>query len=345
MQVFSDHLAECMVGEAWQVSQYNPISRLERYAKSAWVMRYLRYLHYPLHVLSSDADIHHVVDHGYAHLRPWLGQGKTCITVHDLIPLLTHRGLIESQPTRRPWLNEHSLSFINKFDQITVPSKSTADDVTEHLAINSDRISIVPPVIADRFRPLPAKLIAEFADHHNLDTDCQWLMISGQEFYKNHPTSLKVLKRLRKDGAQIKLLKTGVSTDFFRRSVAKLGLENAVQEVFLPQASELPKAYNFVDCLLFPSLYEGFGMPVAEALACGTSVVSSDRGSLPEVGGSLVRRASPYDVSGLSEAVSEALRLGVTNPTFKEMAQTLTLPYRPAQAGEQWRRVYQLLSG
>ena len=84
-------------------------------------------------------------------------------------------------------------------------------------------------------------------------------------------------------------------------------LQDYVTELFLDDFSELPLLYNFIDCLMFPSLYEGFGMPIAEALACGTPVVISDRASLPEAGCGLALTVEPNDCESLADALSKSL--------------------------------------
>ena len=84
--------------------------------------------------------------------------------------------------------------------------------------------------------------------------------------------------------------------------------------IFFKDEIELATLYNVVDCLLFPSLYEGFGMPVAEALSCGTPVIISNKASLPEVGGGYAIEHDCFDVEGISKSVNQLL-------TDKSMAQ------------------------
>ena len=197
-------------------------------------------------------------------------------------------------------------------------SESTKRDLITHLKLSDEKIHVIAPVIGNEFMPLERHAVLEFAKRYELDTNCRWLMVSGREFYKNHSASLQVFKRLLLNtDLDIRLIKTGLSSADFDKKVIELGLENNVKSVYLDDISDMPYLYNFVDCLLFPSLYEGFGMPVAEALACGTPVVVSDRASLPEVGGDLSLTNAADDILGLSESVLRILK-------DKEIKQELT---------------------
>lgn len=291
---------------------FQPNSGLEKYSDSRIIMRYLRYWHYPRSVPNIYADIHHVLDHGYAHLLPRFRQGKTCATVHDLIPMLSWKGKItpaeRAQTVSRPWLNLKSLSFLNGFDRLVAISSSTKADMVEHLQIPADKIDVIPPVIDAIFDIPKSESVKAFALKYKLDQNAKWVMVSGREFYKNHLTCLRVLQELvAQNDAQVRLIKTGLPSPEFNQAVASLNLEPLVKTLYLEDLDELPLLYAFIDCLLFPSLYEGFGMPVAEALACGTPAVISNRGALPEVGGKLAVQCDPFDVEGLTAAVYSAL--------------------------------------
>jgi len=312
MDAYADSLAACLQGSRFRVKQYLPRSSLERFSANRFVMRYLRYVDYPRQVRNRSTNIHHVIDHGYAHLYPRLGSGLKCITVHDLIPLLNWKGHIKevgsdlksSSSVKKPLLNIHSLSYLSNFDQIISNSDCTAKDIIQHLGIDKHKIKVIPPVIEERFKPLDKLQIAEFAQRYKLETDCKWIMISGQQFYKNHTTCLKVLKKLsRYQDRKIRLIKTGHYSDDFHDQAVSMGLSQYVSQISVNDREDLPKLFNFVDCLLFPSLYEGFGMPVAESLACGTPVVTSDRGAIPEVAGSLAPQINPFDVNSLATEV------------------------------------------
>lgn len=308
MDIYADSLELALRESATKVSSFQPTSYFERYAKNRYVMRFLRYWQYPNSVATAKADIHHVLDHGYAHLYPRLGVGKSCVTVHDLIPLLRWKGALnqvdENNSSRKPLLNLRSLSYLKYFDKIIAVSQNTKADLVQYLNLDQENIEVISPIISARFKLNDSTLVSEFAAKYKLNPKCIWLMVSGREFYKNHDTSLKVLKHLCDvSDYNIRLIKTGLESSEFNELVGRYDIGDKVTQLFLEDADELTLLYSFVDCLLFPSLYEGFGMPIAEALACGTPVVSSDQASLPEAGGHLALRAAPESVEALAEAV------------------------------------------
>jgi glycosyltransferase involved in cell wall biosynthesis len=314
MEIFADSLASIVNRERYALQTIRPQSVLERYSSSRFVMRYLRYWYYPLMAKGVDVDLHHVLDHGYAHLRPSLkaanGKSKTCITVHDLIPMLTWNGNIPSADgakvlSRKPWLNLKSLSYLANYDRIIAASLNTKNDLVTHLGLAAEKIDIISPIIDDIFKPSEAQLIDDFADKYDLDRGYKWLMVSGCEYYKNHRTSLQVLAELNSQhDTEFRLIKTGFPSSDFNAMVTELGLGSHVRSIYLDDTHEMVQLYGLIDCLLFPSLYEGFGMPVAEALACATPVVTSNRGALPEVAGALAPTCNAGDVQALSLEVA-----------------------------------------
>jgi len=136
-----------------------------------------------------------------------------------------------------------------------------------------------------------------------LPNDGSWLiLVFGRSFYKNAETSLAVVKNLA--GVLRRrafLVRVGPITEAWRKSVRDAGMDGRTIE--LPEVASMPELYSAVDCLLFPSWYEGFGLPPLEAMACGIPVVASDAASLPEVVGHAALMAPPGDVHGLTAAV------------------------------------------
>jgi glycosyltransferase involved in cell wall biosynthesis len=349
MEIYSDSLAHAFnefQSDKISVSQFRPSSTLERYSGSRFAMRYLRYWQYPYSVRrevseSKSIDIHHVLDHGYAHLHPKLSRAKTCSSVHDLIPMLQWLGMVGPSPSRKPWLNLKSLSYLPAYDKLVAISDNTKQDMVEYLHIPSEKIAVIPPVVAEHFKPISSTQTKQFAQRYGLSTECQWIMISGREYYKNHESCLAVLKQLIEETSlNVRLIKTGLPSIEFDQLVGKLGLENSVTQLFLADFSELPLLYNFIDCLLFPSLYEGFGMPVAEALACGTPVVCSNRGPLPEVGGALALYNDPFDVDGLCQSVLEVLSDNAVKEKIVQFGSQWCEQFRGSAVADQFQKLY-----
>ena len=182
MDIYADNLAEALQSSRVTIGTFLPTSTLERFAQLPVVMRLLRYLHYPWLVRGKQAHIHHVLDHGYAHLLPRLGSGMTCVTVHDLIPYLHWKGHLQpvgdAQKPRRPWLNQYSLSYLKHFDRIIADSQSTANDLVNHLNIGREMIAIIPPIISDHFKPVSHQEVFAFTERYELDRSCKWIMVS-----------------------------------------------------------------------------------------------------------------------------------------------------------------------
>jgi glycosyltransferase involved in cell wall biosynthesis len=123
----------------------------------------------------------------------------------------------------------------------------------------------------------------------------------GRTFYKNIAGVLRVLHRLRQQGIDIRLARVGRALFGEERALAeRLGVADQVLELGAVPDDDIPALYNAVDLLLFPSLYEGFGWPPLEAMACGTPVVCSRSGSLDEVVGDAALTADPEDIDALT---------------------------------------------
>ncbi len=315
MDVYANSVHAALSEQGVDSNLFTPEHRLERWDDSRIVMRYLRYISYARQVkrVQAGSDIHHVADHGYAHLLPSLPKALRAITVHDLIPYLTWKGEIPISggayvsAVAKPRLNLYSLKFIKDFDRIIAVSESTAADIQTVLSISRSKISVVPPIIADYFQPQSSVDADAYRRRLTSSESTKLVLITGREYYKNHATALRVVKRLIEEGHNIKLLRCGLHDSAFNELVAAHGMVDYTESIFVPRHEELPLLYAAVDCLLFPSWYEGFGMPVAEALACGTCVVSSDSASLPEVGGTLSMRSAAGDLEGLASQLEQCL--------------------------------------
>jgi len=354
MEVYADTLKDCLETFDYQIDEFIPSSPLERFSKSQLVMRFLRYQHYNSVVKKqqfSDVDIHHVTDHGYAHLLPALGAGKHVVSAHDIIPFLTWKNRLGSADlagvkSRKPALNIYSLNFLNRFDRIITISQSTANDLAHYFNVPETKISVIPPVLDNKFRLRDSQEIDGFRKKYGLSKSSKWVMLSGREYYKNHRTALKVFKEVKRQvDFDITLVKSGLPSPEFEADVKTFDLEDSVKYLYLTDHDELPLLYGAVDVLFFPSLYEGFGMPVAEALACGTPVVSSNRASLPEAGGKVSIQCDVDDDNGFVVALVKSLSCYGMIEKLRDEGPKWTRQFRAEPLGIRLKELYgQLLA-
>lgn len=357
MNVIANAMEQSLAARGHEIINFVPHSKLERFHSNRLLMRYLRYRHYPAQVrkaASVGADVQHIVDHGYAHLLPGLTSKLRITNAHDLIPLLTWKGNIESKlgldgrpspdhSVRKPVLNLHSLKFIRGYDYVVTISESTADDLVEHLGIQRDKISVIPPALSNVFKPASAEKITEFRTKHQLDAQMKWVMLSGREAYKNHSNAFLAIQHLQSISPdKIGVVRAGLPSPEFDALVDHYQMQGRVRNLFLDH-DELATLYSTVDCLLFPSLYEGFGMPVAEVLACGTPAVISHRGALPEVAGELAPAFDAFDTEGMAQALSTAISDSTYIEQIKQQGPVAMQRYHPEKIGEQLESLYQRL--
>lgn len=316
MEVYADHLATG-VAQEWsricQIDEYRPRiprSMLALPVSQRQRLRIARYLGYPSQAWRGRGDLNHVVDHGYGHLIWVLGAERTIATVHDLIPLLLWRGAIPGVKPDRPHpLAEFSFRALKRARHLIAISENTKRDLVRHLGCDSERITVIYWGIDSSFKPCRVEEKDSLRGRFGLPADGSHLVLaSGGSFYKNEETSLAVVKRLRETCSQpVVLARLGPITEAWRKNVRLTGMEQAVVELTTVPHENMWKLYNAVDCLLFPSWYEGLGLPPIEAMGCGTPVVTSDAAALPESVGDAGLMAAPDDVKSLAEAAQMVL--------------------------------------
>jgi glycosyltransferase involved in cell wall biosynthesis len=248
--------------------------------------RFDLYAKWPTQLLSKNAEVCHIVDQGLAWYSKFLRSARIIVTVHDLIALMASRGVLDVDRSTKAQnlLLRPSMDGIRKAQRVIAVSSETADCLMRYLGIPSERISVIHDPIESTFYPLCNAERRTAREKWFADAEHAIIHVGTPWRYKNRIGAIKsfALVRSRLPGAQLYLIH-GEPTVSESRFVEQASLADATH--FLPpvKRSELREIYGAADALIFPSLYEGFGWPPAEAMACGCPVVCTTAGALREV--------------------------------------------------------------
>lgn len=186
-------------------------------------------------------------------------------------------------------------------------SHSTKRDVIERFGLAASQVAVVYPGSEPRFRPLPQAQVQAFRAAHQLPDEFV-LYLGTLEPRKNVAALVRAFARARRPGLKLVMAGgQGWKTDEMHRALRETGLEG---EVILPgyvPDEDKPLWYNAARLFVYPSEYEGFGLPVLEALGCGVPVITANASSLPEVAGEAACLVPPGDVEALAEAMNALL--------------------------------------
>lgn len=262
------------------------------------------------------------VFHSPANVLPaFLPRGcASVVTLHDLAFLRMPEVL--TRP-KRIYHRTFTVRSLRRASMIITVSDSTGRDVTELLGISQQRLSTVYPCVDERLtQSIAEDEVRAFRARQGLE-DGFLLYLGTLEPRKNIPTLVEAYARLRQvTGTRVKLVLAGGkgwSYDAIFARVQQLGLETEVLFPGFVSDAEQPLWYHAAAVFVYPSLYEGFGIPVAEALSCGTPVVTSTVSSLPEAGAGLALTVDPHD----SEALAEALQRALSDTSWQEKCRAL----------------------
>jgi glycosyltransferase involved in cell wall biosynthesis len=240
-------------------------------------------------------------------IPPAFGARRFVITVHDLNFLYYPQFLTAES---RRFYNQQIEWAVRKAAHILADSEATRQDLIRLLAVGPEKVTTVLLAAEQQCRPLPLTEVQAVLNQHELQPG-YILFVGTVEPRKNLPGLLSAYRSLldRKLTSAPLVLVGGrgwLYEETFER-VEELSLEDHVRFLHDLSTDELPALYNGAAVLTAPSFYEGFGLPALEAMACGTPVVVSDRGSLPEVVGEAGIQVNPDDISSIAEGLAAVL--------------------------------------
>ena len=243
--------------------------------------------------------------HGPVNVVPILATCPLVVTVHDLAYLR----MPEVVPARRrQYFQAMTNVATRRADHVIAVSESTKADIVELLGVKPERITVTPLAADERFRPLPDAEVTAFRTGHGLARPFA-LYLGNLEPRKNLPTLLRAFDQIAPDVEHDLVIVGGEGwmTEEFHATLGSLRHRARVRVHGFAPVEDLPAWYNAADLFVFPSLYEGFGLPPLEAMACGTPVVTANTSSLPEVVGDAALTVAPSDTAALAAAMGRVM--------------------------------------
>ncbi len=290
-------------------------------------------------------QLHIDVLHSPHHTTPLLFCGRRrVVTFHDLTFFL----LPERYPsTRRLYFQTMTRRSARVADAIITPSEAVRQDVMRILRVPPERVFVTPEAAGPAFRPQDASAIEAARRRYGLAGPFL-LSVGSLEPGKNRERLLLAFARLRAQGLGHTLAVAGQQAWRYEGEeplARRLGLGDAVRFLgYVPQA-DLPALYSAADLFVFPSLYEGFGLPALEALACGTPVVASNVSALPEVMGDAALLVHPFDVEGLAAAMERLLRDDALRADLRERGLQRAAEFSWERTARETLAVYEWVAG
>ena len=263
--------------------------------------------------LLPGAKLFHATEHLLLPLRAIC----TVLTVHDLIfrHLPAHH-----KPLNRWYLNLTMPLYCRRATHIIAISECTRCDLVAAYGVPAEKVTVIPEAADPRFRPQPPQAVAAVRTHYDLP-DRYLLFVGTIEPRKNLTRLLSAFETVHAerltDGLVIVGRRGWLYGDFFAR-LEQSPARDAVHFTGYVPDEDLPAICAAAQALVLPSLYEGFGLPVLEAMACGTPVVASRTSSIPEVGGEAALYCDPTN----TEAMTETIRRVLHDPALREKMRT-----------------------
>jgi glycosyltransferase involved in cell wall biosynthesis len=279
--------------------------------------------------------------HATEHLLPYLRRIPTVFTLHDLIFRFDPASHL---PLNRAYLNLMMPRFLRQACAIIAVSECTRGDAMSLYGVPGDKIHVIAEGVDARFKPVShAGRLEHIRSSYNLPE--QFILCLGTiEPRKNLPVLFEALAARRERGLETWHLaivgKPGWLYEPIFRRVSELGLQDQVHFVGYVGDHDLPAIISAASVLAMPSRYEGFGLPVLEAMACGTPVVCSDASSLPQVAGHAALLVPPEDVRGWDEALARVLSQETLRAQLRELGLAQAARFTWEQAARQTADLY-----
>jgi len=306
-----------------------------------WMARLWQRARLPLPVnwLTGHIDLYHATDF----VLPPVSRGiKTILTVHDLSFVRVPE---TAAPNLRAYLNVVVPRSVLKADHIIADSQATKDDLCALYGTSPDKVTVLLSGVDPRFAPVTNDtLLKSVRDRYSIGEQPYIFCIGTVQPRKNYSRVIQALAQLRAEGLDLQLVIAGGKgwlEDEMYRTLKDAQMQNYVHLIGFARDADLPALYSGAALTAFPSLYEGFGLPILESMACGTPVVTANVSSLPEVAGEAALLIDPYDVPDLTDAIRRLVTDDILRSTLIQRGYEQMKHSTWAKAARQLRAVYE----
>ena len=230
---------------------------------------------------------------------------KAAITIHDL----SHLRYPHLHPRERLLELEKLPQAVNQADALITVSEFTRSELHQHFDVPADQISVVSPAVESRFSVQSEEVCNQLVERYGLPK--KFLLFVGTvEPRKNLNSLVSAYNALPLDVQEESPLviagSSGWHVEEFEKKLKGLKNRNIMRLGYVDSA-DLPALYSAATVFVYPSLYEGFGMPVLEAMACGTAVITSNVASMPEVADDAAELVDPGNIDAIVDAMTKLL--------------------------------------
>ncbi len=247
--------------------------------------------------------------HSPYYLMPYRTGLPTLLTFYDIIPLRFPKAV----PARaRLFFRLAATLALRAADRVVAISEAARDDLTSHFRVPASKVSVTPLAAGASYRPQPPAEVARVRDAYRLPGEFI-LYLGINKPHKNLPALVDAYAQTASPHMPPLVIAGAWDIRYPQpqQHAARRQLGDAVRFLGPVAERDLPALYSAATLFIFPSLYEGFGLPVLEAMACGTPVACSNTPSLTEVAGDAALLFDPHSVTEIRDAMAELIEDGV----------------------------------
>jgi len=284
-----------------------------------WLARLWYRLRLPVSIESwtGPLDLFHAPDF----ILPPLRRGtRSIVTIHDL-SFVREPDLV--MPGMDRHLNKWVLWSVQQASRVIAVSEATRQDLIELYQTPPEKISVLYHGVGPEFKPIrETACLKAVRQKYGLNDQPFVLSVGTIQPRKNYQRLIQAFAKVDTKAILVIAGGAGWKNKAIFDEVKTLGLQERVRFPGFVAEADLPALYSAATLVIYPSLYEGFGLPVLEAMACGAPVIASNRSSLPEVVGEAGLLIDPYDTDSMATAMGQLLEDGSLRASLAQAGQT-----------------------